>query len=61
MAVSLQANPIVVDLFFLTLLTIPLLQLLNAPGYLSTHDGLFHLFRLVELDNLWKVGEFYPR
>ncbi len=36
---------------------IPLLQ----PGLLKTADGYLHLLRVVELDQCWRDGVFYPR
>lgn len=53
--------PTSLDLILLTLLSWPALRPLLAPGYLATDDGLFHLFRLVELNPLLKAGELYPR
>ena len=56
-----RGSPLDVDVLLLTVLCLPALAPLFAPGYVATHDGLFHLFRLVELDSLWKGGELYPR
>jgi hypothetical protein len=49
------------DLTFLTMASVPVWWLLLRPGYLDTHDGLFHLFRLVEFDRVFREGELYPR
>ena len=49
------------DFLLLTLLGVPAWQLLLTPGYPATHDGLFHLFRLEELDSLLRGGVVYPR
>ncbi|MBI3977727.1 MAG: hypothetical protein HY331_06035 [Chloroflexi bacterium] len=53
--------PMGVDLALLAFLSVPAWRPLLAPGYLDTHDGLFHLFRLVELDAAIRAGDLYPR
>ncbi|MDQ4077122.1 MAG: hypothetical protein M3220_12840, partial [Chloroflexota bacterium] len=30
-------------------------------GYWDSHDGLFHLYRLLSLEEAWSQGHFYPR
>ena len=41
--------------------TLPVLWPLVGPSYLSSHDGLHHLYRLVDLDWCIRGGTFYPR
>ena len=43
------------------LLTLPAVLPLFQSGYLNSHDGLFHLYRLAALDEAFKGGVFYPR
>ncbi len=44
------------------LLTLPAAwPFLVAEGYWVSHDGLFHLYRLLSLESAWRVGHFYPR
>ncbi len=33
----------------------------NNTGYWVSHDGLFHLYRLLSLEEAWQQGYFYPR
>jgi hypothetical protein len=40
---------------------LPAVLPLFQSGYLDSHDGLFHLYRLAALDNAFKGGVFYPR
>jgi len=42
-------------------LTLPVLWPLVGPAYLSSHDGLHHLFRLLDLDWCLRGGVLYPR
>lgn len=42
-------------------LTLPVLWPLVGPAYLSSHDGLHHLFRLLDLDWCIRGGVLYPR
>ena len=49
------------DVVLLTILGFPAWRPLLAPGYSGGHDGLFHLFRLVELDGAIRAGVLYPR
>lgn len=42
-------------------LTLPVLWPLVEPAYLSSHDGLHHLYRLVDLDWCIRGGVLYPR
>ena len=41
--------------------SLPVLWPLIGPSYLSSHDGLHHLFRLVDLDWCIRGGILYPR
>jgi hypothetical protein len=43
------------------LFTLPAVLPLFQRGYLDSHDGLFHLYRLAALDDAFKGGVFYPR
>jgi hypothetical protein len=43
------------------LLALPAVLPLFQSGYLDSHDGLFHLYRLAALDEAFKSGVFYPR
>jgi hypothetical protein len=43
------------------LLTLPAVLPLFQSGYLDSHDGLFHLYRLASLDEAFQAGVFYPR
>lgn len=52
------------SLFFLfvIVLTLPaMLSLFRSSGYWESHDGVFHLYRLVALENAWRQGHIYPR
>jgi hypothetical protein len=42
-------------------LSLPVLWPLVGPAYLSSHDGLHHLFRLLDLDWCIRGGSPYPR
>jgi hypothetical protein len=42
-------------------LSLPVLWPLVGPAYLSSHDGLHHLFRLLDLDWCLRGGVLYPR
>jgi hypothetical protein len=42
-------------------LSLPVLWPLVGPAYLSSHDGLHHLYRLVDLDWCLRGGVLYPR
>jgi hypothetical protein len=42
-------------------LTVPVLWPLVGPAYLSSHDGLHHLFRLLDLDWCIRGAVLYPR
>ena len=42
-------------------LALPVLWPLVGPAYLSSHDGLHHLFRLLDLDWCLRGGVLYPR
>jgi hypothetical protein len=42
-------------------LSLPVLWPLVGPAYLSSHDGLHHLYRLVDLDWCIRGGVLYPR
>lgn len=48
---------------FLTigLLSIPALSPLLPAGFVSTHDGIMHLYRVLELDRTLRSGILYPR
>jgi hypothetical protein len=41
--------------------SLPVLWPLIGPSYLNSHDGLHHLFRLVDLDFCIRGGTLYPR
>jgi len=43
------------------LLALPAVVPLFQSGYLDSHDGLFHLYRLAALDEAFQGGVFYPR
>jgi len=43
------------------LLALPAVLPLFQSGYLDSHDGLFHLYRLAAVDEAFKAGVFYPR
>ena len=43
------------------LLSLPVLWPLLEPAYLSSHDGLHHLYRLLDLDWSIRGGALYPR
>ena len=43
------------------LLALPAVLPLLQSGYLDSHDGLFHLYRLAALDEAFKGGVFNPR
>lgn len=45
----------------LTLLTLPALSPLFSPTPTRSADGLLHLYRLVQLDALWRDGIFFTR
>ncbi len=48
--------------FLLSLLVaLPATFPLFRPGFFTSHDGLFHLYRLAALDQAVHAGEFYPR
>ena len=47
-------------IWVLLLASLAVLPLFQA-GYLNSHDGLFHLYRLAALDDAFKAGVFYPR
>ncbi|MBA2390760.1 MAG: hypothetical protein H0V67_10955, partial [Geodermatophilaceae bacterium] len=34
---------------------------ITHPDYWSSHDGLFHLYRLLSLEEAWRHGHLYPR
>ena len=42
-------------------LSLPVLWPLLEPAYLSSHDGLHHLYRLLDLDWCIRGGTLYPR
>jgi len=42
-------------------LSLPVLWPLLEPAYLSSHDGLHHLFRLLDLDWCIRGASLYPR
>lgn len=46
---------------WVTILTLPALFPLMNQGFFESHDGLFHLYRLVALDGAVRAGVFYPR
>ena len=46
---------------WVVLLAVPAVIPLFQSGYLDSHDGLFHLYRLAALDDAFKAGVFYPR
>ncbi len=44
------------------LITLPAMwPFLAHGGYWQSHDGLFHLYRLLSLKEAWQQGHFYPR
>jgi hypothetical protein len=46
---------------WVAVLALPAVLPLFQGGYLDSHDGLFHLYRLRALDEAFKAGVFYPR
>jgi len=46
---------------WVVLLALPAVVPLFRSGYLDSHDGLFHLYRLQALDQAFQAGVFYPR
>lgn len=50
-----------VNYIWVVLLGLPAVLPLFQAGYLDSHDGLFHLYRLAALDDAFKGGVFYPR
>jgi hypothetical protein len=46
---------------WVALLALPAVLPLFQGGYLDSHDGLFHLYRLAALDEAFRSGVFYPR
>ncbi len=49
------------DGFWFFLLSLPASLPLLRGGYLLSHDGLFHLYRLAGLDRALHQGAIYPR
>jgi hypothetical protein len=48
--------------FLAVLLTLPAMwPFLSHEGYWASHDGHFHLYRLLSLQEAWGQGHFYPR
>jgi len=48
--------------FLVVLLTVPAMWPFFAnTGYWVSHDGLFHLYRLLSLEEAWQQGYVYPR
>ena len=50
-----------VNYLWVLLLALPAAVPLFGSGYLDSHDGLFHLYRLAALDEAFQAGVFYPR
>jgi hypothetical protein len=50
-----------INYLWVLLLALPAVVPLFQSGYLDSHDGLFHLYRLQALDEAFKSGVFYPR
>jgi hypothetical protein len=50
-----------VNCLWVLLLALPAVVSLFGRGYLDSHDGLFHLYRLQALDEAFQAGVFYPR
>ncbi|HUS71282.1 MAG TPA: 6-pyruvoyl-tetrahydropterin synthase-related protein [Anaerolineae bacterium] len=50
-----------VNYLWVLLLAVPAVLPLFQSGYLDSHDGLFHLYRLQALDGAFQAGVFYPR
>lgn len=49
-------------LLLVVLFTLPaIISLFRTSGYWESHDGVFHLYRLVALENAWRQGHLYPR
>ncbi|HJX38192.1 MAG TPA: glycosyltransferase family 39 protein, partial [Anaerolineae bacterium] len=46
---------------WVVLLALPAMVPLFQSGYLKSHDGLFHLYRLAALDEAFRGGVLYPR
>jgi hypothetical protein len=61
-AMSLRGRwRIEIGYLWVLLLTLPAVAPLFQRGYLDSHDGLFHLYRLAALDGAFRAGVFYPR
>jgi len=50
-----------INCLWILLLALPAAVPLFGSGYLDSHDGLFHLYRLAALDDAFQAGVFYPR
>jgi uncharacterized membrane protein len=50
-----------INYLWVLLLALPAVVPLLGSGYLDSHDGLFHLYRLQALDDAFQAGVFYPR
>jgi hypothetical protein len=50
-----------INYLWVALLALPTVIPLLQGGYLDSHDGLFHLYRLQALDEAFRAGVFYPR
>ena len=50
-----------INYLWVLLLALPAAVPLIGSGYLDSHDGLFHLYRLAALDDAFQAGVFYPR
>ncbi len=50
-----------INYLWVLVLTLPAVGPLFQRGYLDSHDGLFHLYRLAALDEAFRAGVFYAR
>jgi len=50
-----------INYLWVLLLALPAAVPLFESGYLDSHDGLFHLYRVAALDDAFQAGVFYPR
>lgn len=58
---QLTGTSVFVDLLAVAIAAAAAVYLLAAPGFPQTHDGEFHLFRLLDFHVLLQQGHWYPR
>jgi hypothetical protein len=57
----LPTRPLVILLAVLGVTLPAMVSLFQTSGYWDSHDGVFHLYRLVALESAWRQGYLYPR